>query len=97
MDGPGQIGGAGDNPNDWQFNSVNSYSPFLEPIMRNLIETTMAEDPGYVILRKAVSKEHVLKVKENINTHKPVTSDERVVVYFTTPSVDKLVDDFMKI
>jgi hypothetical protein len=79
MDCPGQIGGAGDNTDNWQFDPANPFPHFLDPILSDLTGTTiMAEDPGYVILREAVSKEHV-------------------ILYYTTPSVRELVDDFMKV
>jgi hypothetical protein len=98
MDCPGQIGGAGDNTDNWQFDPANPFPHFLDPILSDLTGTTiMAEDPGYVILREAVSKEHVLKAEEDTNAQKPVSSNERVILYYTTPSVRELVDDFMKV
>lgn len=87
--------GGGDN-GSWGFDPAAA-TPSLVNNILNMPDIMMAENPGYVILRRAIPQEFIKKAADDMNTQQPLQTADRFITYHFTSSARELVDEFIRV
>ncbi len=89
------IMGGGDNGNWFDPTAVNS--SIVNNILNMPDAAIMAQDSGYMILRRAIPQEFIEKAADGTNTQQPLQTTDRFITYPLTSSAHELVNEFIRV
>jgi hypothetical protein len=90
--------GDGDN-GGWGrlFDPAVTNSSLVNNILNMPDATIMAENCGYIILRRAIPQDFIEKAVDSMNTQQPLQKADRFITYHPTSSARELVDELMRV